>query len=92
MSFINNTFYKCGSQSQNEGQKRRLADLTLTVVVELLNAALAASTVRVILPTVLFLRATFKKIFYIIRMLISFSNKRFFTYFISILHIYNSMI
>ena len=48
----------CGSQSQNEGQKRRLADLTLTVVVELLNAAPAASTVRVILPSVLFLRAT----------------------------------
>ena len=47
-----------GSQSQNGGQNRLLAGLTLTVVVELLNAALAASTVRVILPSVLFLRAT----------------------------------
>ena len=47
-----------GSRSQNGGQKRRLAGLTLTVVVELLNAAPAASTVRVILPSVLFLRAT----------------------------------
>ena len=46
-----------GSQSQNGGQKRGLSRLTLTVVVELLNAALAASTVRVILPSVLFLRA-----------------------------------
>ena len=41
------------SRSQNGGQKRRLAGLTLTVVVELLNAAPAASTVRVILSPVL---------------------------------------
>ena len=58
LSVINNKTFKCGSQSQNGGQKRLLAGLTLTVVVELLNAALAASTVRVILPSVLFLRAT----------------------------------
>jgi hypothetical protein len=48
-----------GSQSQNGGQKRGLARLTLTVVVELLNAAIAASTVRVILPTLLFPLASF---------------------------------
>ena len=58
LRIINKTIFISGSQSQNEGQKRRLADLTLTVVVELLNAAPAASTVRVILPSVLFLRAT----------------------------------
>jgi len=50
--------YIGGSQSQNEGQKRAISRLTLTVVEELLNAAPAASTVRVILPSVLFLRAT----------------------------------
>ena len=38
--------------------KTAASRLPLTVVVELLNAALAASTVRVILPSVLFLRAT----------------------------------
>ena len=38
--------------------KSAASRLTLTVVVELLNAAPAASTVRVILPSVLFLRAT----------------------------------
>ena len=38
--------------------KTAASRLTLTVVVELLNAALAASTVRVILTSVLFLRAT----------------------------------
>ena len=43
------------SQSQNDGQKRGLGRLTLFVVVELLNAAHAASTNRVILSTVLFL-------------------------------------
>ena len=40
------------------GAKTAASRLTLTVVVELLNAAPAASTVRVILPSVLFLRAT----------------------------------
>ena len=38
--------------------KTAASRLPLTVVVELLNAAPAASTVRVILPSVLFLRAT----------------------------------
>ena len=38
--------------------KSAASRLTLTVVVELSNAARAASTVRVILPTLLFLRAT----------------------------------
>ncbi len=37
--------------------KNAASRLPLTVVVELLNAAPAASTVRVILPSVLFLRA-----------------------------------
>ena len=39
--------------------KSAASRLTLTVVVELLNAALAASTVRVILPTLLFPCAIF---------------------------------
>ncbi|MBR6341500.1 MAG: hypothetical protein IKR64_06340, partial [Treponema sp.] len=38
--------------------KSAASRLTLTVVVELSNAARAASTVRVILPSLLFLRAT----------------------------------
>ena len=44
--------------SHKTGGKSAASRLTLTVVVELLNAAPAASTVRVILPSVLFLRAT----------------------------------
>ncbi len=52
------SIYINGSRSQNGGQKRGLAHLTLSVVVELLNAALAASTDRVILPSVLFPRAS----------------------------------
>ena len=43
--------------------KTAASRLTLTVVVELLNAATAASTVRVILPSLLFLRATVKLLF-----------------------------
>ena len=43
---------KMATGHKSGGQKRGLARLTLFVVVELLNAALAASTNRVILPTV----------------------------------------
>ena len=50
--------------SHKTGGKSAASRLTLTVVVELLNAARAASTVRVILPSVLFLRATY--LFFII--------------------------
>ena len=45
------------SQSQNGIQNRAISRLTLIVVVELLNAAHAASTIRVILNPVLLLRA-----------------------------------
>ena len=44
------------SRSQNGGQNRRLGCLTLSVAWEPLNAARAASTDRVILPSVLFPR------------------------------------
>ena len=53
------SYKKNNSRSQNGCQKRGLGRLTLTVVVELLNAARAASTVRVILPPVLFPRVIF---------------------------------
>ena len=43
---------KMATGHKNGGQKRGLARLTLFVVVELLNAAPAASTNRVILPPV----------------------------------------
>ena len=51
---MNSCGKKMATGHKNGGQKRGLARLTLFVVVELLNAALAASTNSVILSPVLF--------------------------------------